>query len=44
MILSMNQYERKRLFVAHSLIEGKMSISEAAIVLNLSERQVKRIK
>lgn len=40
----MNRDERKRLYVAHSLIEEKMLISEAASVLGLSERQVKRIK
>jgi hypothetical protein len=32
----MNRDERKRLYVAHSLIEGKMLISEAASVLGLS--------
>lgn len=40
----MSQEERKRLHVAHCLIEGKMLISDAALVLNLSERQVIRIK
>jgi hypothetical protein len=46
MILSMSQKERTRLHVAHCLIEGKMQISEAALVLGLlagqailSERQ-----
>jgi len=40
----LSQEERKRLHVAHCLIEGKMLISDAALVLNLSERQVIRIK
>jgi len=40
----MTQDERNKLYVARCLIDGKMSISEAAEVLDLSERQVKRIK
>lgn len=40
----MNQEQRNKLHVAHCLIEGKMLISEAAAILNLSERQVIRIK
>jgi len=40
----MTQDERNKLYVARYLIDGKMSISEAAEVLDLSERQVKRIK
>lgn len=44
MILSMTQNERNKLYVARCLLDGKMTISEAAEVLSLSERQVKRIK
>lgn len=40
----MTQDERNKLYVARCLIDGKMTISEAAEILNLSERQVKRIK
>jgi len=44
MILSMTQDERNKLYVARCLLDGKMTISEAAETLGLSERQVKRIK
>ncbi len=44
MILSMTQKERNKLYIARCLIDGKMTINEAAEVLSLSERQVKRIK
>lgn len=44
MILSMTQKERQRLYAANCLIEKRMKISEAAEILGLSERQVKRIK
>lgn len=40
----MTQKERNKLYIARCLIDGKMTISEAAEVLGLSERQVKRIK
>lgn len=40
----MTQDERNKLHIAHSLLEGKMIISDAAELLGLSERQVKRIK
>jgi len=40
----MTQDDRNKLYVARSLIDGKMTISEAAEILSLSERQVKRIK
>jgi len=40
----MTQRERTKLYVARCLLDGKMTISEAAEVLGLSERQVKRIK
>ena len=40
----MTQDERNKLYVARCLIDGKMTISDAAEVLGLSERQVKRIK
>lgn len=40
----MTQDERNKLYVARCLLDGKMTISEAAEVLSLSERQVKRIK
>jgi transposase len=40
----MTQDERNKLYVARCLIDGKMTISEAAEILSLSERQVKRIK
>lgn len=40
----MNQEERTKLHIAHCLIEGKMTICEAAELLGLCERQVKRIK
>lgn len=40
----MTQAERNKLYVARCLLDGKMTISEAAEVLGLSERQVKRIK
>ena len=42
MILSMTQDERNKLYAAHCLFDGKMTISEAAKILDLSERQVKR--
>jgi len=44
MILSMTQEERTRLYIARCLIDGKMTISEAVEVSDLSERQWKRIK
>jgi len=44
MILSMNQKERNKLYVARCLIDGKMLVREAAEILALSERQVLRIK
>lgn len=40
----MSQEQRNRLHVAHCLIQGKMQISEAALILSLSERQVIRLK
>lgn len=40
----MTQTERNKLYIARCLLDGKMTISEAAEVLGLSERQVKRIK
>jgi transposase InsO family protein len=40
----MSQQERTKVHVAHCLIEGKMQISEAAVVLGLCERQVIRLK
>lgn len=40
----MTQNERNKLYVARCLGDGKMAISEAAEILDLSERQVKRIK
>ncbi|OPY59272.1 MAG: Integrase core domain protein [Pelotomaculum sp. PtaU1.Bin035] len=40
----MTQDERNKLYVARCLLDGKMTISEAAETLGLSERQVKRIK
>jgi len=40
----MTQNERNKLYVARCLLDGKMTISEAAETLGLSERQVKRIK
>ena len=40
----MSQKQRTRLHVAHCLIQGKMQISEAALILDLSERQVIRLK
>lgn len=40
----MNRKEAKRVFVVEQLIEGKLSIEQAAQLLELSERQVKRIK
>jgi len=44
MILTMTQGERNKLYVARCLLDGKMTVSEAAEILRLSERQVKRIK
>jgi len=40
----MNQSERKKLHIARCLIEGTMTISDAAKVSELCERQWKRIK
>lgn len=40
----MTQNERNKLYVARCLLDGKMTIREAAEILGLSERQVKRIK
>lgn len=40
----MTQAERNKHYVARCLLDGKMTISEAAETLGLSERQVKRIK
>lgn len=40
----MTQEERTKLYIARSLIDGKMTIKEAAEVSGLSERQWKRIK
>lgn len=40
----MTQNERNKLYVARCLLDGKMTIREAAEGLGLSERQVKRLK
>jgi len=40
----MTQEERTKLYIARSLIDGKMTVREAAEVSGLSERQWKRIK
>lgn len=40
----MNQKERDKLYTVRCLIDGKMTVTEAAKVLGLSERQVKRLK
>lgn len=40
----MTQKERNKLYVARCLLDGKMTIKEAAEILGLSERQVIRIK
>ncbi|NSW84598.1 MAG: ISNCY family transposase [Syntrophothermus sp.] len=40
----MTQNERNKLYIARCLLDGKMTISEAAETLGLSERQVKRLK
>ena len=40
----MTQEERTRLYIARSLIDGRMTIREAAELSGLSERQWKRIK
>jgi len=40
----MTQDERNKLYVARCLLDGKMTISEAAETLGLSERQIKRLK
>ncbi len=40
----MTQDERNKLYVARCLLDGKMTISEAAETLGLSERQLKRLK
>jgi len=40
----MTQNERNKLYAARCLIDGKMTVREAAEFLGLSERQVKRIK
>lgn len=40
----MTQKERNKLHIARNLLDGKMTISEAAELLSLSERQVKRLK
>src|SRR5690554_5036778 len=44
MILAMNQDERNTLYITRCLLDGKMTISEAAGLLSLSERQIKRLK
>ena len=40
----MNQKERDKLYTVRCLIDGKMTVPEAAKVLGLSERQIKRLK
>jgi len=40
----MTQEERNKLHIIRNLLDGKMTISEAAELLSLSERQVKRLK
>ncbi|GAW32900.1 helix-turn-helix domain-containing protein, partial [Carboxydocella sp. JDF658] len=40
----MTQEQLNRYKVISSLIDGKLSISEAAMSLGLSERQIKRLK
>lgn len=40
----MKENHRKRLYVANAMLDGRMTISEGALALDLSERQVKRIK
>lgn len=40
----MTQDERNKLYVARCLLDGKMTIKEAAEILSLSERQIIRIK
>jgi len=37
MILSVTQDERNKLYVAHCLLDGKMTASETAEILSLSE-------
>ncbi len=40
----MTKQERNKLYVARCLLDGKMTISEGAELLCLSERQVQRLK
>ncbi|MEA4925471.1 MAG: helix-turn-helix domain-containing protein [Syntrophomonadaceae bacterium] len=40
----MTREERNKLYIARNLLDGKMTIREAAELLSLSERQVKRLK
>jgi hypothetical protein len=39
----MKQNERNKLYVARCLLDGKMTIGEAAEILSLSERQVNKL-
>lgn len=36
--------EARRVFVMEEVVEGRITVREAAAYLNLSERQVKRLK
>lgn len=40
----MDEKQRKKLYVAKAMLDGKMTVSEGVLALDLSERQVKRIK
>ncbi|MCR4403679.1 MAG: helix-turn-helix domain-containing protein, partial [Firmicutes bacterium] len=40
----MSQEEARRVYVIEQVVVGRLSISQAARLLNLSERQVKRLK
>ena len=40
----MSQQELQRLKVVESAVEGRLRVAEAAVLLGLGERQVKRLK
>ncbi|MGB4433038.1 MAG: helix-turn-helix domain-containing protein [Bacillota bacterium] len=40
----MSAKEARRVFVMEEVVEGRITVREAAAYLNLSERQVKRLK
>ena len=41
--ITLNTQEQKRVMVLNRLLVGQLTVAEAAVLLNLSERQVRRL-